>query len=96
MGFLVHRDFADDVSVHEFCSRSASIWIHNGAKRILCITSHLPTGPTTIEHMNNFEYHMDVLDKMVARRIRHPVFIGMDANAVIGCQGQDADALLHP
>ena len=83
MGFLLHKDFATDFSFGGRSERSAIIRIHNGSRDILCAVSHLPTGIDIID----YEYHICELDKLIPKSKMTPVFIGIDANAVIGLSG---------
>ena len=93
----IHLTCARDVSQGRRSERSGSIYIHNGSKRILCITSHLPCGVcSAIEHINDYERHLLELDQLIPQKCTFPTFIGVDANAVIGCQGfqgEDADVV---
>ena len=94
--FVIHKNFARDVSIGKYASRSASICIHNGSKRVTVISSHLPTGDAAID---NFEQHLDDLDSLLPVRAGHPVFIGVDANAVIGSdsmQEHESEQLIGP
>ena len=51
--------------------------------------SHLPTGLTTNIDFEDYEKHLANLDSLLPKFCKFPVFIGVDANAVVGRDVED-------